>query len=319
MEYQSRQLAAVKCSPRSYYCTCVIRFLERTLLQIQPEKQTLSHKTGSEKGNLDSPMSYQLNQTPVPPWAEHFGPISVDVGGLPPFLRPASAPPGRFGSAGRSDDRERGRWNTLKHSQNRGFEVNGTDPGLLYAYNLSEKWVNELEPVKSPSIAYVAHLFDFSRRRRVILGYLRKNPYVPLILRGTAWAFSVIALGFACIVYVESAKHVSSTMMAIVVMCISVPYLSFSIWDEFFGQPLGLRTPASKMKFIMIDTVLLCLLGACLSLNFDTLINATFMCNGPETICNRERCLVAFLFLALSLWFASYSVSIFRMVDRAQH
>lgn len=258
--------------------------------------------------------------TPVPPWADNIRPVVVDPGSLPSFFRPTSTPPGRGPDlADRFDDRERGRWNTFMHSQRRGNDGVSTDANLLQAYNLNEKWTNELEPAKSPEAAYVANLFDLEKKKRHIISYLRKNPYVPLILRGSAWSFSIISLGFACNVFVESPKIGASTIMAIVISCISVPYLTYSIWDEFFGQPLGLRTSVSKMKLIMIDTVLLCLLGACLALNFDTMIHTAWVCHAPGGLCTREKCLVSFLLLQLVLWFSTFMVSLFRMVDRAQH
>jgi hypothetical protein len=123
--------------------------------------------------------------------------------------------------------------------------------------------------------------------------------------------------------------------MAIVVDGIALIYLIYITYDEISGKPLGLRSPNTKIRLIMFDLVFIVFDSANLSLAFDTLFDVRWSCRSFETqgvekgsplsmqtgmtngpICQRQKALAAFLFLALGAWVLTFTVSVFRVVER---
>ncbi|KAK9475946.1 hypothetical protein V1514DRAFT_338335 [Lipomyces japonicus] len=165
---------------------------------------------------------------------------------------------------------------------------------------------------------------------------LLDNPYVPLTLRSAIFVISLGALGLAVSVY-RLSKNLSpeplvqqpSTIMAICVQSIALVYLVYITYDEYSGKPLGLRDAKDKVKLIMLDVLFIILSSANLSLTFNTLYDKQWICrsddiiiqddndlpyNGP--ICRRQRGLAAFLFMVLLMWLMTFTISIFRVVER---
>ena len=76
-----------------------------------------------------------------------------------------------------------------------------------------------------------------------------KNAYIPLVFRITVLAFSIAALAVATSIFLE-VKHVNadpdpnnqcatraSTVMAISVGSVAVPYIGYITWDEYMSKP----------------------------------------------------------------------------------
>lgn len=76
-----------------------------------------------------------------------------------------------------------------------------------------------------------------------------KNPFTPAAFRVAILAFSMAALGIACTVFM-AVRHVNSdavagngcatrasTMMAIVLGSIAIPYVLYVTWDEYMSKP----------------------------------------------------------------------------------
>ncbi|KAK6455810.1 uncharacterized protein RJT20DRAFT_50799 [Scheffersomyces xylosifermentans] len=90
---------------------------------------------------------------------------------------------------------------------------------------------------------------------------LVRNPLIPLFLRILIIIFSTCALALSCNIFVlshhkyegNSLQEQPSTIMAIVVQCCAVVYVIYIAYDEYHGEPLGLRDPLGKMKLIMLD------------------------------------------------------------------
>ncbi|ABN64962.2 predicted protein [Scheffersomyces stipitis CBS 6054] len=166
---------------------------------------------------------------------------------------------------------------------------------------------------------------------------LVRNPLIPLFLRILIILFSACALALACNIFVSSKRKYNgspleeqpSTIMAIVVQCCAVLYVIYIAYDEYHGEPLGLRDPLGKMKLIMLDLLFIIFSSANLSLTLNTLYDDEWVCKsnnklesvgvyspviGP--ICRRQRALAAFLFLVLCLWVVTFTISIIRVVDR---
>ncbi|KAF8477150.1 hypothetical protein BDZ91DRAFT_769371 [Kalaharituber pfeilii] len=184
-------------------------------------------------------------------------------------------------------------------------------------------------------------LFVSRKTRRIwykrIHVMLLNNPMVPLTFRAIIWVLSLLALALAVSVYQYSNEYgVSqkpSTVMAIVVDVVALIYLVWITYDEYSGKPLGLRSPKAKMKLIMFDLLFIIFDSANLSLAFDTLFDTRWSCRSPSTvqdfgdgtknamrtvepICTRQRALAAFLFLALCGWVLTFTISVFRLVER---
>ncbi|ODQ66091.1 hypothetical protein NADFUDRAFT_10867, partial [Nadsonia fulvescens var. elongata DSM 6958] len=163
---------------------------------------------------------------------------------------------------------------------------------------------------------------------------LLNNPYVPLTLRAIIFVLSIIALALASSVYrysgsfKPSINQQPSTIMAVVVQTTALVYLVYITYDEYTGKPIGLRSPKDKMKLIMLDLLFIIFSSANLSLAFNTLYDEKWVCRPIDplaqsaqvpynhVICTRQRGLASFLFMILSMWVTTFTVSIFRLVER---
>jgi len=162
---------------------------------------------------------------------------------------------------------------------------------------------------------------------------LLNSPMVPLTFRSIIWSLSLVALALAGSIFHMSmaygVEQKASTVMAIVVDALALVYLIYITYDEYSGKPLGLRSPTVKIRLIMFDLVFIVFDSANLSLAFDSLFDVRWSCrsatlfddiataNGAiDPICDRQRALAAFLFLALCAWVSTFTVSVFRVVER---
>jgi hypothetical protein len=170
-----------------------------------------------------------------------------------------------------------------------------------------------------------------------LMKILLNNPYVPLTLRTINFITSVIALGLACSVFIESHKaspevtQQASTIMAVCCQTTALVYLVYITYDEYDSKPLGLRDAKSKIRLIMLDLLFIIFSSANLSLAFNTLYDTLWLCHQTDndllhqsplylpynhTICSRQRALASFIFLSLVSWVITFTISIFRLVER---
>ncbi|KAK9375182.1 uncharacterized protein V1513DRAFT_399300 [Lipomyces chichibuensis] len=165
---------------------------------------------------------------------------------------------------------------------------------------------------------------------------LLDNPYVPMTLRSGIFVLSVLALALAVSVFRYSSQYNGpgpisqqpSTIMAICVQSVAMVYLVYITYDEYSGKPLGLRNAKDKVKLIMLDLLFIIFSSANLSLSFNTLYDKQWLCQSPSVpsatdatpydgpICSRQRGLASFLFLVLLMWVMTFTISIFRVVER---
>ncbi|OWB64390.1 hypothetical protein B5S29_g5477 [[Candida] boidinii] len=175
--------------------------------------------------------------------------------------------------------------------------------------------------------------FFFSKEARknwnsVLLDALISNSYIPLFFRIFIVFLSSVALGLASRIIVLSGRldqdwHVSqqpSTVMAVVVDTVAIVYLFYIAYDEFTGQPIGLRNPHSKITLVLLDLFFIILSSANLSLSFNTLYDSRWVCVASNnslivlSMCERQRTLAAFLFLSLVMWVLTFTLSLIRIV-----
>lgn len=175
-----------------------------------------------------------------------------------------------------------------------------------------------------------------------LMQILLNNPYVPLTLRFINFVLSVVALGLACSIFVESRKaspeinQQPSTIMALCCQTTALVYLVYITYDEYASKPLGLRDAKSKIRLIMLDLLFIIISSANLALAFNTLYDSLWLCQADDldrdflassplflpynhTICSRQRGLVSFIFLSLISWVISFIISIFRLIERVSN
>lgn len=164
-----------------------------------------------------------------------------------------------------------------------------------------------------------------SRRRRTLALYKRiwnlvmRHSLSPLLFRLVVMVTSILALGIAGRIYVledndgrDSAERTQS-VVAIVVDCVAVPYIGYMIWDEYTGKPLGLRSAVSKMSLIMLDLVFIIFKSASTALAFESL--SYHSVSGLE-VRRLAKALATFMLVALISWTMTFTVNIFRTVER---
>jgi hypothetical protein len=147
------------------------------------------------------------------------------------------------------------------------------------------------------------------------------HPLVPLFLRLIVLTTSTLALSLSCSIYHLTNKstfsQTPSTIMAIVVDVVAMPYIGYITWDEYTGKPLGLRSPKAKMRLVLLDLLFIVFESANLALALGSLADGNDICQDDYTgtdygICSRVRTLSAFLFIALVAWTLTFNVSILR-------
>ncbi|KAI9840646.1 MAG: hypothetical protein M1838_003957 [Thelocarpon superellum] len=182
-------------------------------------------------------------------------------------------------------------------------------------------------------------LFSSRKRKEMWKSFLRglmNNPMVPLIFRLIIWIFSLTALALGASIYTLSRQRGfaqrPSTLMAIIFDAIALIYGMYITYDEYSGKPLGLRSPAAKMLLILLDLFFIVFNSANLSLAFDALYDERWTCsNEPvqaspsslatvsfkdEMICARQQTLSSMLLIVLIAWLLTFTVSVFRLVER---
>ncbi|KAL1969403.1 hypothetical protein VTN77DRAFT_9596 [Rasamsonia byssochlamydoides] len=171
-------------------------------------------------------------------------------------------------------------------------------------------------------------------RRRTWIGRfqssLLKSPIVPLVFRLTVWIFSLCALALGGSIYhlsqLYNRPQGPSADMAIIVDAVALVYLVYITYDEYTGKPLGLRSPKAKMRLILLDIFFIVFDSANLSLAFASLSDVRGSCVNSEinhrvdekndAICDRQTALASVLLIALIAWLLTFTISVFRLVER---
>ncbi len=144
------------------------------------------------------------------------------------------------------------------------------------------------------------------------------HPLVPLAFRMTTLTTSLIALGISGSVYsfTKGTEFSPSTIMAIIVDVIALPYIGYITWDEYTGKPLGLRSPKAKIRLLLLDLGFIIFESANLAIAFAAISDDNEKCNigknGDLEICGKLKALAAVLLIALIAWTLTFSTSIFR-------
>jgi len=188
-------------------------------------------------------------------------------------------------------------------------------------------WRGDLEAGEESE--HLTGLIHSKKQRRTFMKrvqhILLMHPLVPLMFRVMVLTTSIIALGISASVHHLSDNYTyrqnPSTTMAIVVDVVAIPYILYVTWDEYTGKPLGLRSPKTKIRLVLVDLFFIIFESANLALAFGALTDDNGSCrkgeNGANAIvCDRVKALCGILMVALIAWNLTFSVSIFRLVER---
>ncbi|KAH3902704.1 uncharacterized protein SCODWIG_03315 [Saccharomycodes ludwigii] len=186
-------------------------------------------------------------------------------------------------------------------------------------------------------------IFNF-RKKRKLRPYLKRllfdNRYFLLSLRLSIGVFCVVSLALAVRIFDISRSDIESidfrltqqpsTIMTICVSTIALAYIIYIAYDEFTGQPLGLRDPLGKLRLLLLDLLFIIFSSANLALSFNTMLDHRWACH-PLTsqeiatkddlpkigfLCRKQKALSSFLFVVLFFWISTFTLSIVRVVSR---
>lgn len=103
--------------------------------------------------------------------------------------------------------------------------------------------------------------------------------------------------------------------MAIVVDACALVYLFYITYDEYSGQPLGLRSAKAKMRLIFLDLIFIVFDSANLSLAFEAVTGHTQMKNPKppqDYTVAMQKSLASVLLTALIAWLSTFAISVMR-------
>ena len=110
-------------------------------------------------------------------------------------------------------------------------------------------------------------------------------------------------------------------MMAVIVDAVAIPYILIITHDEYFSKPLGLRPPAAKLRLVLLDLAFIIFESANLALAFESMAGVDGSCDAQpqgrqKAACSKSKSLVAVLLFALIAWLFTFTISMFRLVER---
>lgn len=146
-----------------------------------------------------------------------------------------------------------------------------------------------------------------------------RNSIIPLILRLTVMVTSLIALGLATRIFRlenrldEDSAERTQSIVAVVVDCVAIPYIGYMIYDEYSGGPLGLRSAVQKMSLILLDLFFIIFKSASTALAFESLVYHNLKQNDIRAL---SKGLAVFQLIGLIAWTMTFTVNIFRTVER---
>ncbi|KAK0712257.1 hypothetical protein B0T21DRAFT_376275 [Apiosordaria backusii] len=156
----------------------------------------------------------------------------------------------------------------------------------------------------------------YKRVWRVIL----QHPLVPLAFRLTVLLTSIVALALSAKIYqIETNEEETNTsertqsIVAIVVDTVAVPYIGYMTWDEYTGKPLGLRPATQKISLVLMDLFFIIFKSASTTLAFEALV---FHNSLDRQVSQYSQALAAFQTVGLISWSFTFTVNVFRLVQR---
>ncbi|KAH8884798.1 hypothetical protein GQ53DRAFT_845965 [Thozetella sp. PMI_491] len=153
-----------------------------------------------------------------------------------------------------------------------------------------------------------------------IWNHILNDPFVPLVFRLTVLLTSILGLALSGRMYetefqegVRESSERTDSLIAIVVDTVAIPYIGYMTWDEYTGKPLGLRPPTQKISLILMDLLFIIFKSVSATLAFETLLYHPSI---HAEVNRYSQALAAFLTVGLIAWTFTFSVNVFRLVQR---
>lgn len=142
--------------------------------------------------------------------------------------------------------------------------------------------------------------------------FFLKRALGPVLLRSIVFTFSAIGIALAGTLlrlYSGPGQTLkSSPIIAVIINGTALPYLIWQMADEVRGQPLGLRSPSSKMFRILTDLWFIVFESANVALAFDA-VRENAESNYFQNI---QLALSCVILVSLIAWLGAFAISIFR-------
>ncbi|KAK3940104.1 hypothetical protein QBC46DRAFT_341815 [Diplogelasinospora grovesii] len=147
-----------------------------------------------------------------------------------------------------------------------------------------------------------------------------RHPLVPLLFRLTVLLTSIVALALSARIFeLERAEENKNTseraqaLVAIVVDTLAIPYIGYMTKDEYTGKPLGLRPATQKISLVLMDLFFIIFKSASTTLAFEALV---YHNSREGEVQQYSRALAAFQTVGLISWTLTFSVNVFRLVQK---
>ncbi|KAK0388548.1 hypothetical protein NLU13_4791 [Sarocladium strictum] len=201
------------------------------------------------------------------------------------------------------------------HSQNEKSEI--VDPEML-----DQLQPNFNRPVEEPINPLDPRM---SRPRRTLAlskrawYFIMRSSFIPLMFRLTVMVTSILALGVSARIFrleagwKEDSAERTQALVAVVVDCVAIPYIGYMIYDEYTGKPLGLRSGVSKMCLILLDLFFIIFKSASTALAFESVVYHNLKQPDLRAL---SKVLAVFQLIGLIAWDMTFTVNIFRTVER---
>ncbi|KAJ2904381.1 uncharacterized protein MKZ38_008166 [Zalerion maritima] len=145
---------------------------------------------------------------------------------------------------------------------------------------------------------------------------LVQHPLVPLVFRLIVLVTSIVALALSVRIFelesqnTDDSAERTQSLVAIVIDCLAVPYIGYMTWDEYTGQPLGLRSASQKASLVLMDLFFIIFKASSTALSFEALVYHS----AHDITLGHSRALAAFMFVGLAAWSFAFTVNVFRLV-----
>lgn len=159
-------------------------------------------------------------------------------------------------------------------------------------------------------------------RRSSIWEIFINDPWVPGVIRIIMFALSCTTLGLSGRLLVLNTTLLLpfdidipvcqvSPIMAIVLAALAICYLPYIFYDEYFGGPVGIRSPLSKARLLFFDLTFVVLYAVNATLAADEAFT-----DGCTDVFEIERSVFAFIFVTTAAWIGTFSITLIRLIAR---
>lgn len=191
---------------------------------------------------------------------------------------------------------------------------------------VDDKTFHDLQPTFDQAVDWNLdpHRFYIKERRskrftKRMWDMAMRHSLSPFMFRLTVIITSLLALAIAARIYrleenlPPNPAEETQSLVALIVDCVSIPYNTYMIWDEYTGKPIGLRSALSKVALVLLDIFFIIFKSASTALAFESLV---FHGQLNDSIAQLAKAMASFMLIGLLAWTMNLAVNVFRTVDR---